>query len=285
MRELANLTAILTGASGGIGPHIAQALAAERMNLVLVARSADKLENITAEVRAVGVKAISIPTDVADQKSLEALVARVNDEFGAIDVLVNNAGIDKFWTFHKTEAEHIESMARVNLVGPILLTWMVLPGMLGRQRGHIVNMSSMGGKLGLPCNEVYSATKAGLIGFTRSLRSEYRGTGVSASVICPGLVEAGIYHRTREKGASAAPWMVGTTTPEAVARAVVRAIKADVLEIIVNPGFLTKRFPPFVLELAPSFGEWLLRCIGLTNWCIKGAEGYEREAIQPGRDT
>lgn len=284
MRDLASRTAVLTGASRGIGPYIARALVKERMNLVLAARSAAELESVAAEARAGGVRAIAIPTNVADRAALEALVAGANHEFGAIDVLVNNAGIVRPSAYHKLQAEDIERMIRVNLTAPMLLSWMVLPGMLKRRRGHIVNMSSLAGKAGPPYDEPYAATKAGLIGFTESLRAEYRGTGVSASVICPGFVEgAGMYQHLGEGRGLVAPRLLGTVSPEAVARAVVRAIKRDAPEVLVNPG--PTRLLMTLAELSPSLREWVMRRFGVVDLFRRAAEFSEREVVRPGGDT
>jgi short-subunit dehydrogenase len=278
MYTLAGRTAILTGASRGIGLYIARALAREQMNLVLAARSAAELEEIAGEARAQGVKAVAVPTDVADRTALEALVIVANREFGVIDVLVNNAGIAKPTAYEKLSPEAIEHTIRVNLTAPMLLTWMVLPGMLARRCGHIVNMSSLAGKMGTPYTEPYAATKAGLIGFTESLRVEYKRKGVSASVICPGFVrDAGIAEQFSAE--LAPPRLLGTVSPEAVARAVVRAIKEDVPEIIVNP--TPVRLLTILAEFSPLLGEGVLRCVGVADLFRRAAELVERRGVRP----
>ncbi|HUR45673.1 MAG TPA: SDR family NAD(P)-dependent oxidoreductase, partial [Candidatus Saccharimonadales bacterium] len=148
----------------------------------------------------------------------------------------------------------------VNLEVPMVLTRLLLPGMLKRGCGHVVNMSSLAGKSGPGYQEPYAATKAGLIAFTSSLRGTYHGSGFSASVICPGFVEAGIYTRLKEKTGLAAPALLGTSRPEPVARAVVRCLRKDLPEAIINP--LPVR-PLFALTaLAPSLGAWIMRKIG-----------------------
>jgi short-subunit dehydrogenase len=280
MRELAGCTAILTGASRGIGPYIARALAAQGMNLVLTAELEPGLEDVAAEVRAIGVKSIVVRSDVAERRTLEALVTTANREFSSVDVLVNNAGIEKLFAFHQLSGEDIERVVRVNLIGAMLLTWMVLPGMLERSRGHIVNVSSLAGKAGPPCFEPYAATKAGLIAFTESLRVEYRGTGVSASVICPGFVTTGIYEQLRKETHLDGPKLLGPSPPELVARAVVRAIKRDAPEIIVNPG--PTRLLTTLAELSPSLAEWVMRNCGVVDWFRQCAKIRERKAKEAG---
>src|SRR5215471_18834908 len=170
-------TAIVTGASHGIGPYIVKALAKEGMNLVLAARSQSELDQVAADIRRTGVQVLIVPTDVTNREALSALVHTAERTFGSVDVLVNNAGGDLQWEFHHYTAEDVEAQIGLNLVGPIELTRLLLPGMLQRKQGHIVNISSIGGSVGFPYTEVYSASKDGLIGFTRVLRAYYRKNG------------------------------------------------------------------------------------------------------------
>src|SRR5205085_2660236 len=114
---------------------------------------------------------------------------------------------------------------QVNLQAPMLLTRLVLPGMIRRGEGHILNMASLAGKSPPGFQEPYAATKAGLIAFTASLRETYRGSGVSASVLCPGFLETGIYSRLKAKSGLSAPWLLRATSPKSVAGAMLRAIE------------------------------------------------------------
>ena len=138
----------------------------------------------------------------------------------------------------------------------MVMARLVLPDMLQRGRGHIVNISSLAGKAGPAFQEPYAATKAGLIAFTFSLRASYRRAGVSASVIVPGFVEAGIYAKLKEKSGCSAPPLLGTSSPEAVAQAVLRSVRRDVPEIVVNP--IPVRPLLALTTMFPSLGEWLL---------------------------
>jgi short-subunit dehydrogenase len=277
MRELGGRTAIVTGASRGLGRYIARALAAERMNLVLAARSRDGLQAAQAEAQAAGVKAVAVPADLVRRADLEALVAAATREFGAIDVLVNNAGTISLFPYERLSPDDIEHEMQVNLVAPMLLTRLVVPLMLERRQGHIVNISSMAGKTGPPFDAPYAASKAGLIGFTESLRSEYSGRGVSASVICPGYVDdAGMYQDMKDNAGAKVPRLVGSVGPEPVARAVVRAITHDVPEIIVNK-FPTRPLTT-LLEAAPALGERLLRRVDAFKPFREGMEANVRKA-------
>src|SRR3989440_11467355 len=186
-------TARVTGASHGIGPYIVRALAKEGLNLVLAARSGQEWEQVATatDIRATGIHVLTVPTDVTNRDALRALVTTAERTFGAVDVLVNNAGGDLQREFHHYTADDVEALIRLNLTGPIELTRLLLPGMLQRKQGHIVNISSMGGRIGFPYTEVYSASKDGLIGFTRVLRADYRKAGVSSSVLILGSIGGG----------------------------------------------------------------------------------------------
>jgi short-subunit dehydrogenase len=279
MKDLTQRTAIVTGASRGLGAYVARALAAEEMNMVLAARSKDGLERVAEEVREGGVEAVTVPTDVTDRNALEALVAVANAEFGGADVLVNNAGALTVFPYDRIGIEDVELAVRLNLTSAMILTRLLLPGMVERGRGHIVNMSSLAGIWGPPFDAPYGATKAGLIGFTQSLRQEYHGTGVSASVICPGYVEqAGMYHDAKQATGITASPLSGRATPDAVARAVVKAIKKDRPQIIVNTPSL--RPLAALSALVPRFGEWILRSTNGYAPFVKGAQANLRAGGQ-----
>ena len=250
-------TAIVTGASHGIGPYIVKALAQEGMNLVLAARSGDELEQVAtdADIRATGVHVLTVPTDVTDREARSALVHTAERTFGAVDVLVNNAGGDPQREFHHYTAADVEALIQLNLTGPIELTRLLLPGMLQRKKGHIVNISSMGGRVGFPYTEVYSASKDGLIGFTRVLRADYRKNGVSSSVLILGPIGgAGIGERTMEEMNQHISAMnkAFLSPPEAVARAVVKSIRRDKAEIVIMPG--PGRMLRALMDLFPEMG-------------------------------
>ncbi len=283
MKDLRGRTAILTGASKGLGVYVARALAKEGTNLVLAARSVSALEEVRKAVERLGVRAIAVPTDVGDRSALESLVERSRSEFGAIDILVNNAGIELTLAYHKLKPEEIEEIVRVNLIAPMHLTWLVLPGMLERGKGHIVNMSSLAGKAGPAYEEPYGATKAGLIGFTQSLRGTYRRHGVSASVVCPGFVEEGMYAQTKQEFGVEAPRRLGVSKPEAVARGVIRAIKKDLPEVIVNPGPI--RLLLAATAISPSLGEWILERTGADAVFHKVAELRESQRAEAEQDA
>jgi len=266
----------VTGGSRGLGPYIARALAHEGAKLTLTARSAASLREVAEELAGKATRVHPIAADVCDAGARRRLLEEAEDALGPIDILVNNAGIEQIVAFTDLPPDRIEAMIDTNLVAPLILSRLVLERMIERGRGHVVMMSSLGGKKGSPYSATYAATKAGLIAWTSGLRIELQGTGVSASVICPGFVsEAGMFaERTQE-----APRVLGTSTPEAVARAVLRAIQRDVFEIIVNPGPV--RAMMVFEHLSPGFARWVLEKAGVYDYYRRQAE-EEREGLRKG---
>lgn len=272
MENIKKKNALLTGGSRGLGPYIARALAREGVNVALVARSEDALESNAEGLSRFNIRALAYPGDITHHDFRIKLVQDVKNDFGSIDLLINNAGIELVYSYTSLTPDYIEKIVQTNLIAPLMLTRLVLPDMLERGSGHIVTMSSLGGKKGSPYSATYAATKAGLIQFTAGIREEMRGSGVSASAICPGFVsEAGMfaaYHKS-------APKIVGETTPAKVAQAVMRAIREDLGEIIVNPGPIR---PMMVLDaIDPGIGSWLLRTFGVYEFYRKQAIENERE--------
>ena len=253
-------SALLTGASRGIGPYIARSLAAEGYNLVLASRSRRDLEALARELEASGTRAVVAVVDLTDEAAVEALVQTAERELGPIDVLVNNAGGDPQREFDAMTWSQNEAIVRLNLIAPLQLSHRLLPGMLARGRGHIVNISAIAGRVGFPYLEAYAAAKDGLIGFTRVLRQDYRARGVSASVVILGAIrDAGQGQRTSDEMGTKLP-KAATSPATDVAKAVVRAIRADRSEIVVLPG--PGRLVLALLELFPSLGPTLNRLSG-----------------------
>jgi len=255
---------LITGASRGLGPVIAEAFSQRGARLVLVARDATALERVASGMRARGASVLCVPTDLADQAQLARLVARCHAELGRIDVLVNNAALEQVDCLEQLSAEDTTQYINVNLTAPIQLSRLVLADMLARDTGHIVNLSSVAGFGGAAFGETYGATKAGLVGFTRSLRASLktRGSAVSASVICPGFVsDTGMFADLQRAHALRAPAILGTCTPRDVARAVLRAIERDTPEAFVGRRPLRLMFA--IGLLFPRLLERLSRVFGV----------------------
>ena len=270
MKISSGQTVLLTGASGGLGTYLAKALAAKGVKLMLVAYPGIGLEELKNNLEKDGVKAAFLAADLRLPDQRKLVMERTLKELGHIDILINNAGVEYTSKYHDLPAQTISDILNVNLEAPMILTHMVLPEMLKRKSGYIVNMSSLAGKCGPAYQEPYAASKAGLIAFTTSLRATYHQTGVSATVICPGFVEAGIYSRLKQSTGVVAPPMLGTSPPEAVVKGMFRAIEKDLPEVIIckNP------FRPLLafIALFPSAGEWALRKTGAHEFFRKVAE-------------
>ena len=162
MRELRGKKAIVTGASRGIGVNIALRLAERGVNLALVARSAEGLQRVKDAVEALGVKAVALAADIGELEGLRGLVERATRELGPLDLLVNNAGVIPAGRFHELGAEEHERAMAVNLLGPMRLVRLVLPGMIARGRGHILNVASLAGMGGLAYSEVRENVASGV---------------------------------------------------------------------------------------------------------------------------
>jgi short-subunit dehydrogenase len=224
MKDLQGRVALLTGASSGIGPYIARALSEQGVELILSARRRELLQELADELGG----ARLIPADLSKRTDTEMLVKQA----GEIDILVANAGVPATGKLVKLEPTQIDKAIEVNLRAPIALARLVLPHMIERGDGHIVLMSSMAGKFAGPNASIYNATKFGLRGFGLALRQELAKTGVGVSTIFPTFVkEAGMWAET---GLSA-PRLAGEVPPQAVADAVVKAIRDNKIEVDVAP--------------------------------------------------
>ncbi len=253
--SLEGKVALITGGSQGIGRAVANALAQKGMNLVLAARSADKLELAAEELRKSGVRVLTVPTDVSKRADLERLVEAAVAEFGGIDVLVNNAGIEAFRAFHEIPVEQIEATILTNTLGAIVLTRLVIPVMLKQGWGRVINMASTAAIQAPPYGATYAATKASLLQFSMALRLEYAGSGISATAICPGFTEdGGIYEVIKTEMGRPVPWLMGGTTAQTVAKKVIKALRTDPPRIVVEHPAIRVFFA--VSHIFPRLGEW-----------------------------
>ncbi|MEM7274049.1 MAG: SDR family NAD(P)-dependent oxidoreductase [Actinomycetota bacterium] len=186
---------VITGASRGIGAAMAKAFAAAGANLSLAARSADGLASVADPI---GGRVF--PVDLLDQDQTEGLVERIEAEAGPIDVLVNNAGVEGTSLVHKVDVDMVRRIARLNLEAPMVLTRQVLPGMLERNRGHLVFTSSLAGTSGFPGLASYGATKAGISNYAAALRLELRDTEIGTTVVAPGPVDTDMWDDVEAAG-------------------------------------------------------------------------------------
>jgi len=253
--------AIVTGASHGIGPFIARALADDGMAVVLTGRSVAPLEALSDELRARGTPAAAVPADLTGREGPARVWTGALEAFGHVDVVVNNAGGDPLREFDQMSWEENHAILALNLLAPVELTRLALTHMLARRRGHIVNISSLAGRMGFPFTEAYASAKDGLIAFTRVMRFDYRDRGVSSSALVLGMIRgAGQSQRMSDEAGLPVPPL--SVPVEVVGRAVVRAIRRDVAEVVVMPG--PGRLVKAVMDLFPSFGPWMNRRSGAT---------------------
>ncbi len=217
---------LVTGASSGIGRATAQALAAQGFRVAVTARRRHRLEQLVAEIDAAGGEAASFPADLNRPAEREALVEAVRAYWGRIDILVNNAGFGHYGPTAEVPWELAEQMLAVNIGAVVHLTRLVLPEMLARNSGHIIQVASVAGDLVVPPSVLYSATKAFVQAFGEGLYRELRGTGVRVSVVNPGPVRTEFARVSAGLAPEAAgPELERGIPPEAVAAVIVDLVR------------------------------------------------------------
>jgi short-subunit dehydrogenase len=275
--------AIVTGASHGIGQYIARALAARNMNLLLVARSQAALNRLAGELRG----AITVSTaaiDLGGPQAARQIADAAAAEMGSVDVLVNNAATEPQTRFHVLTPAEIEHVLQVDLISPLLLARLLLPGMLQHGYGRIVNISSLAGHTSFPHTEAYAAAKDGLTAFSRVLHSDYRRSGVSATSLILGPVkDAGLSARTlAETGLTASTTF--SVRPQQVAAATLRAIDKPKPEMVISAG--PGRMLKALMDYFPGLGPALNRLSGADRLMASVADYRETARTSPAlRDT
>ncbi|HSM91991.1 MAG TPA: SDR family NAD(P)-dependent oxidoreductase [Anaeromyxobacteraceae bacterium] len=189
MESIEGRVALVTGGGRGIGRAIALALGRAGAHVAVAARTIPEIEEVAAEVAALGRRAIFLPIDLGDRTGFERAAREVASALGPIAILVNNAGIGVHTPVHSLADADWDAVLAVNLTGPVLLTRACLPQLYGQRWGRVINVASVAGRIGLKYGAPYSASKHGLIGFTRSLALEAASKGVTVNAICPGWTE------------------------------------------------------------------------------------------------
>lgn len=263
-KSLNGAVVLITGASSGIGRAASLALALADARLVVVARRADRLADVTEEIRAKGGTAEPFVGDVTESGMMAAAVEVCVNRFGCLDVLVNNAGAGFFGSIEQTTEQDLEAMLAINLKGTFYGIKAALPVMRQQKAGHIINVASTAGRRGSPYVGAYCASKFAVIGLTESLRVELLESGIRVSLICPGATKTEFFavarRRTRQHQGLVGP----VESPERVAERIVAVVKRPKAEVLAQPvrrkAFLTLNL------LAPAMVDHLLA--KLINGCV-----------------
>ncbi len=256
--KLRGKRAVVTGASSGIGRAVTIALARRGAALAVAARREKELTALAAECAAMGVRCVAITADVSKETDCRRVIDTATKELGGVDILVNNAGFAIFDAILAAREDDLRSMMETNFFGALHCAQAVLPQMLARGEGAIVNVASIAGIMGFARMGGYSATKFALVGFTEALRDEVATQGVHVSMVCPGTTRTEFF-RTAEKGKMpAASRLILAVPPERVARSVLRAIESGRDRIVVP---WTAAAYMKMKEIFPRTAHFLMRTV------------------------
>lgn len=230
--QLNDARVLLTGACGGIGREIAALLAGAGAHVALAGRDEPVLQELCSKIRGHGNAASVITADLAQPAGPELIAQEALTALGGIDVLINNAGILDFRAFAEQSPGQIERLYRINLTGPVLLTRAVLPHMLRKGSGHIVNIGSTFGSIAFAYFAAYSSSKFAMRGFSEALRRELDDTGIHVTYVAPRATQtrlnsAAVYRMNQALG-------VGMDTPQNVAARIVRAIECNACDVYIG---------------------------------------------------
>ena len=192
MSRFEGRTVVVTGGGGGIGSAVCLGFAVEGAAVAVLDRAGDAAAAVATAITAAGGRAIAVESDITERASVDAAVERVTVELGPIDVLVNNAGWDMFVPFLQTEPEDWSRLIDINLVGALHMHHAVLPAMVEREGGRIVNVASDAARVGSSGEAVYAACKAGLVAFSKTLAREHSRHGITLNVVCPGPTDTAL---------------------------------------------------------------------------------------------
>ncbi|MBI4056995.1 MAG: SDR family NAD(P)-dependent oxidoreductase [Elusimicrobia bacterium] len=250
--KLKDKVVLVTGASSGIGWATAIAFAQKGCRVALAARRVNKLEELSRKIQSEGATALVLACDVSNSSQVRSVVQKTIDTWGRVDYLINNAGYDNSRPLTDLDLATLEKIIDTNLMGTIYMTHTLLPHMRKHGSGHIVNVSSINGLVGLPYKAAYCASKFGVVGFTQALRAELRGTGITLTAFCPGTVSTPMTEEVLKNRKLV--MAIRPKSAEQVARVIVKCCLKKTPEKIYGevPGLLIK-----LLQLCPGFADWL----------------------------
>jgi len=255
-KALLDQVAIVTGASSGIGRATALALADQGARVALAARDEARLQEAVQKIQALGGEAFGVPCDVTRQDQVQRLVAETMARWERVDILVANAGAYVRCPIREATVSEFERSLAVNFYGALYSTMAVLPSMLARKSGHLVLVTSLDAKKGMPGDAPYVAAKFALRGLGEVLRQELYGTGVYTTIVFPGRVDTPMIVHLR------VPRISAKIPPRKVARAIVRAIHRRSPELVIP---LSARALFYLDTLSPRLGDWIVRRLRLTG--------------------
>ncbi len=256
-RSIKDKVIVITGASSGIGRATALALARKRANLVLVARRQNLLVQLEEEVRRAGSNATSLVLDLRQKDQVETMIRSTRDRFGRIDVLINNAGFGFVGTVENTPAPVVREIFDLNFEAPLLALQLAIPIMRSQGGGHIINVSSVAGKRGLPLSGIYCATKFALNGISDSLRVELKDSGIDVSLINPAATQTEFGEHVRRDDVKRQFKPAGYVQPvEEVAAAIVQCIRKPKAEVYP---YRRSRFVAWANAIAPGLMDRVVR--------------------------
>lgn len=244
---------LITGASSGIGWSTALEFAGHRTKIAVLARRLDKIRELAEKIRALGSAPLAIACDVRQKEQCQKSVQEVLEKWGKIDVLVNNAGILQRRTFLSQDLEKMEETIQTNLMGTLYMTKAALPTMTKQGSGHIVNVSSVAGHLGLPSMAVYCASKFALVGLTQALRIELYRSGITLTAVCPGTVDTAMAEDALKEMDPTFKKGINPKTPTEIAKIIVKSCLRPKAEILYG------EMPSWLVRLAknfPALADW-----------------------------
>lgn len=232
-RELSGIRGIVTGASGGIGEALARQLVSAGGRILLVARRAERLQEIAASLAGAAGRAVVLAGDITGESLRQAAVEKSRDEFGGLDLLVNNAGVGTLGRFEQSAPERLRQVMEVNFFAPVELIRAALPDLAAGRRPLIVNVGSILARRGIPHAAEYCASKFALRGFSQSLRAELAGRGIDVLQVNPGSTETEFFDHALVPGKY--PWRQPRgMSPDVVARRTLTAMRRGRREVTIG---------------------------------------------------